>query len=391
MLSPDLRTLVLAQSLMLLQLAILVYVTGRRARDLFAGPSWWTVGLLGFAAGQFVFAMLDQRDHQPSIMLSHCSVLLGCAGMLLGFDDFTERPRRTRLVLRLCLAWTAAFALQIWFLPDPVVRVAMFSLMQVGFCALTLTGLRDRRPAQRHLGFMLMRGLAWSWGGFNVLRLVAVWFAPFDDPAGASPLQFAYFVMALFFGVWMALGCLLLMHERVTADLIHATSRDTLTGCLNRRGFANALRTESRRLARHWTPTSLLVADIDYLQSLNDRFGHNAGDRALIAFAKLVREELREFDAFARLRNGEFAVLLPGTDAAGLRAVAERLRRKVEDFVLHTSAGPSWFTVSIGAATLPDGEHDLDLLLRQHAETALGEAKATGRNRVIYAAAAVHG
>jgi diguanylate cyclase (GGDEF)-like protein len=121
---------------------------------------------------------------------------------------------------------------------------------------------------------------------------------------------------------------------------------DPLTRAANRRALDDALRRELARSQRSRKPLSLLLLDLDGLKAINDTFGHAAGDRALRAVARCARQVVRRCDLVARIGGDEFAVLLPETDAAGARAIGQRIRSKLAE--ASTSSLP--LRLSLGVA-----------------------------------------
>jgi GGDEF domain-containing protein len=109
--------------------------------------------------------------------------------------------------------------------------------------------------------------------------------------------------------------------------LVHT---DSLTGLHNRRLFMDRLEEEIRRVQRHSGCLSVMVLDLDHFKQINDRFGHDAGDRVLRAAAERTRAVKRATDVAARVGGEEFALLLPATDAAGAMRLAQRLRGSIE-------------------------------------------------------------
>ncbi len=160
-------------------------------------------------------------------------------------------------------------------------------------------------------------------------------------------------------------------------------STDELTQLANRRRFMEALRRERRRADRFGGPLAVVLADLDDFKLVNDGFGHQTGDEVLVAFADLVRSELRDVDLAARLGGEEFAILLPETDLDGAAALAERIRAKLSDHRLETAgSGPGLrVTASFGVAAHPASGPDADLLVVS--DVALYRAKRLGKNRVI--------
>ncbi|MCL4066230.1 sensor domain-containing diguanylate cyclase [Pseudomonas sp. GX19020] len=154
--------------------------------------------------------------------------------------------------------------------------------------------------------------------------------------------------------------------------------QDSLTGSLTRRAFVERM----DRLSGREDPVSLLMIDLDRFKLVNDTFGHPVGDIVLKSVATTIQSSLRKSDALGRLGGEEFAVLLPGADATGALAFADRLRNEIATRKLDEIAGAN-VTLSIGIADHRAGE-SRDLWLAR-ADQALYAAKTTGRNRCVVA------
>ena len=177
------------------------------------------------------------------------------------------------------------------------------------------------------------------------------------------------------------------------ARLVRSGFTDVLTGWHNRRYLQSRLLEELARCRRERTPLTCLMIDVDHFKSVNDRFGHLAGDEVLRQLAHCISDEVRGSDVSARYGGEEFVVLLPGTGAAAGFVLAERIRAAVaaEPFELPGAASRLPVTVSIGVAEHSPAPDELDLKvigerLLALADAALYEAKAGGRNAVARAA-----
>lgn len=158
-----------------------------------------------------------------------------------------------------------------------------------------------------------------------------------------------------------------------------AAFTDHLTGLANRRRFERQLERELGRTLRFEHPFSLLMLDIDNFKNLNDSFGHDAGDDAIRAISRVLREGTRGIDLAARIGGEEFAVLLVETNQQGGVEVAERLRIAIRSLEL-PSGGQ--LTASFGVAECPtDAQTVADIL--KAADVALYEAKRKGRDQVV--------
>ena len=154
---------------------------------------------------------------------------------------------------------------------------------------------------------------------------------------------------------------------------------DPLTGLHNRRFMNERLPAEIARAQRAGVTLAMSLIDLDDFKTINDRFGHVAGDRALVAFAFALRAGSRSYDAICRFGGDEFVWLLPACDASSARAACAQLRAR------HAWALPDLpvFTFSAGLAQFPvDGGSWTDLF--RVADRNLGEAKRSGRDRTVY-------
>lgn len=174
--------------------------------------------------------------------------------------------------------------------------------------------------------------------------------------------------------------------KRMEAELVAMATTDFLTGLYNRRNFMARMVAELDRLKRFDIPhAAVLMLDLDHFKRVNDNYGHAVGDAVLKHFAALLRDELRKIDTGGRVGGEEFAILLLGADLTAAKQFAERLRTKVADTPLVHEGQPIPVTVSIGIAALDAGDSSADAALTR-ADTALYEAKRTGRNRVCVSA-----
>ena len=163
---------------------------------------------------------------------------------------------------------------------------------------------------------------------------------------------------------------------------------DALTGLHNRRYLDTHLRTLFARAKVRGRPLTICITDIDRFKQVNDVYGHDAGDEVLKEFAGRIRSTVRGADLACRFGGEEFVVVMPDTPAEAAAAVAERLRGMIEarPFQLRSGETPLLLTASMGIATLMPGIDTPEQLLKQ-ADRALYEAKNSGRNRVVAAAA----
>jgi diguanylate cyclase (GGDEF)-like protein len=171
----------------------------------------------------------------------------------------------------------------------------------------------------------------------------------------------------------------MLVSERAVTVHKVAASCDPLTGMFNRRGFSEATARMIEREAKAGRPITVMIFDIDHFKSINDRFGHPAGDEVLKLFANIITQTLRLTDLSGRIGGEEFAAMLPCNLEEAMNA-AERVREAFATCGIEIDDAPVVTTVSIGVAGGP-AHTELDVLLAA-ADTALYDAKRGGRNRV---------
>lgn len=171
---------------------------------------------------------------------------------------------------------------------------------------------------------------------------------------------------------------------RVHQQTSEMAMTDALTGLRNRRRLNLDLAEECAASARYRRPLAFMMIDIDFFKSYNDSYGHQAGDAAIRAVADTLLDSLRSTDHAYRYGGEEFALVLRETKAADATKFAERLRGLVEQR-LGTSGQLRPVTISIGVASLPAHGPSPDSLVAA-ADSALYQAKGSGRNRVVGAA-----
>ncbi|ODS64295.1 MAG: hypothetical protein ABS41_03275 [Arenimonas sp. SCN 70-307] len=347
----------------------------------------WTVGLLLQPVAWALLATRGLVSDALSISLGNGLLLLGFAEMaraVRGFQGLPERRLAYWTLVSLVVVALMVFA-EGW--PHYSARVLVNSscaAILLASIALALSRDYTRR------GFTAAR-LTGAFAGLGVL--IALWrFAEHSlDPratgslydAGASDIAvFSYACVGVTF---LSLGFVLMHTERAYEDLRRLASLDPLTGVLARSGLAeqgHRLMSESRRYQR---PLSMLLMDMDQFKQVNDSLGHAAGDTVLRHLAERARRVLRGEDVLGRLGGDEFVALLPSTDAAGARVVAERLRDALHEAHARYRGEEVPVDLSIGVAEAR-AEDSFDALL-QRADQAMYGAKRAGGNRVELAPA----
>ncbi|HXH81081.1 sensor domain-containing diguanylate cyclase [Nocardioides sp.] len=178
----------------------------------------------------------------------------------------------------------------------------------------------------------------------------------------------------------VVLMAMLVAFRRIKARAEQDAVEDALTGLLNRRGAMAALEVLGVRARRADQPLGVVSCDLDLFKTVNDRYGHEAGDAVLAAVGRVLRDSVRAGDVAARVGGEEFLLLLPDTDVEGSRTVAEKVREAVSRLEVVGVPGP--LTASLGVTVLSQHDADDSAALRR-ADQALYEAKHAGRDRVV--------
>jgi diguanylate cyclase (GGDEF)-like protein len=169
--------------------------------------------------------------------------------------------------------------------------------------------------------------------------------------------------------------------KQETQRLQKLVVRDDLTCLFNLRFFNRTLENEHSRAQRFEREYALIFIDLDGLKEVNNRFGHLAGGRVLKQVGEFIAEKIRRIDIPARVGGDEFVIICPETPKMNARLVAERIRQGIEELNGQENGPPQEITVSMGVASFPDDGSTPEQVL-DHADRALFEAKAQGKNRV---------
>lgn len=312
--------------------------------------------------------------------------LLGLAGFCLlrrGVEIFShQRPRDLQQAILLGLTALALVLQQ-------VLQTGASGGSPLGPLAISITLLaaawQGRRALSAEFGASAAAAMAAPMLLLGVLLLVRsaalVADLPLTGQSYADPLPFnlllGYSFMVAVFVLNVSFGGMVVL--RLVHGLQQLSERDPLTGLLNRRGLERVLQVQADRLRRHGSPYALLAADVDHFKVINDRFGHAGGDAALVALSRLLQDVVRDVDHVARVGGEEFCLLLPDTDEAGARQMAERLLRAVRSQPLCIGHDTLRCTLSIGLAVARDTQEPLQALLHR-ADAAMYRAKEEGRD-----------
>ena len=326
-----------------------------------ASVATWTIG--GSALGAPVLLALN------AVGFAACGIVWNASRVFHG-----RKPNLPGLVLG-PIAWIGAVSV----LEEPAMRVTIGAAIVAIYAALTASELwsERRRAMQKRWPAIVVPVLH---GCVLMLPILLGDLLRWHDENFASSFWVTLFSIELvLYAIGTVFVIFMMVSDRAVAVHKTAASIDPLSGMLNRRGFSEACARVIEREAHAGRPITVMIFDIDHFKSINDRFGHPAGDEILKLFAAVVVNNLRISDLSGRIGGEEFAALLPCALEEGV-LVAERVREAFEASDIVCDEGSVDTTVSIGVAGGPAGT-ELEVLLAS-ADTALYQAKRGGRNRV---------
>lgn len=316
------------------------------------------------------------------IAFAHALFLIGSFIVLQGVREFFEKPKAAVGEYVAVIAIYIALLYFIYLRPNLDARVAISS----GYFAyvrgaIGWTVLRYR-PVHRPKYSYYFLGAAALFGTLLRLTRSIASGSGWDHQTSflaPSALNVAFLGLGILSFPFMSIGMVMLAHDRLAERMERLATIDELTGALVRRAFMERGQALVGASQASGTPLALAILDIDNFKAVNDRFGHAAGDGALMHFASTVSRSLRPGDLFGRLGGEEFAVLFPATCAAQAVQLTNGLRAAVAVAPCHRTP----YTFSAGIDEFAPADR-LDSVLAR-ADAALYTAKALGRNCVVRA------
>ena len=351
-------------------------------KDMAASLRWWLAGLVLHLIGYALVALRGRVSDWASVVLANTLLAAALAAFAIAIRRFHDVPdRRWRLVAVTGLVALVCY----WFAfvePSRHWRVMIVSVLLAVLLGSSARGIL-RRGGPRGANALATATLFVLGAGLMLYRAFGEFLAPlptdflFDMPTAQ---RWCLLLMSLL-PVLSTVGFLLMCAERGHQELERVARLDHLTGSFNRRAIDDLLR---RAITQHRVgqKLALMLVDVDHFKRINDVFGHEYGDLALIETVRRIRSDLRADDLVGRMGGEEFVVVMPATDGERGYAIAERIRRSFADSPMQFGEHELLVTVSVGVAVLgPDDTHFSHLLRR--ADRAMYAAKHAGRNRVM--------
>ncbi len=374
-LSLDISTLYLVATLAAALLGAMLLFFWRQEK--IAALGWWGAAYILGAASVALWTVGGPELGWELSLAVNAVGFIACGLVWDAARAFHGRPASWIGVIAGPALWVAAVVARDPI--DPELRMIVGAAIVAAYAALTAGELwRERRKSLRArwpaIFVPLLHGVV-----LMLPILLGDLYRSADTKIMAQVWVAAFAAEVVIYAVGTVFIIVMLVSERTVSAHKTAASIDPLTGLLNRRGFGEATSRMIEREAKAGRPVTVMIFDIDHFKSVNDRFGHAAGDDVLKVFSNIVVASLRMSDLVGRVGGEEFAALLPCSIEEALLA-AERVREAFEASGVAIDDAPLETTVSIGVAGGP-ANTELEVLMAS-ADTALYQAKRTGRNRV---------
>ena len=380
----DIRTFLVLGALLTALIDVLLLVVWRSLpRAVRPSLRWWLAAMLIYP---IAFTLLGLRGHVPdlvAVVLANglAATAMSCNAIALRlFYGVPRRLLRLAIITGLVMLGSAWFAYVVPSLHWRIVSTSALMALLIGSSARAIL----RRNGPR--GAIPMTTAAIFVGGTVLIayRAIDELAAPLlvDSFFQLPPGQNWAFVLLGLLPVLSTVGFLLMCTERSQQELERAAQLDYLTGIYNRRAIEDLARRAIAASRRHGMPMAMMIVDVDHFKRINDQFGHETGDQALMETVRRLRESLRSEDLVGRLGGEEFVAILPNTDAASALAAAERVRVAFADTPMRFENESVTVTISAGVALLAPGDQQFSHLLRR-ADRAMYAAKNAGRNQVM--------
>lgn len=349
------------------------------------GVGLWALGRVCVTFGLVAFSLRNMIPFNASVLFGNGLLIMGMHFVWLGNLAFMQR-RPPQLVLHLSVYLIIMAAMAYWTVYEPsfLARSVLSSLVIGGFDALYVRALWPRKGDEIYfIGKFL--AMVFAWGVCVQTLRVMVSFAGGSGQALLEPALATQIGLlnGLSMSMVSAMAYMAFIMEYLKKDLVRQAERDPLTGAFNRRAFRAVAEHILARGRREGSAVSLVILDLDHFKSVNDTYGHIAGDMVLKRVVDLVHGVLRAQDVLVRLGGEEFAMLLPATAEGEAHHVAERIRMAIEAELFEIGECAVRITTSLGVTSLSlqNGGVEIDDLIGR-ADTALYQAKDAGRNMV---------
>lgn len=333
--------------------------------------------LVAYYISVIIFFLTITNPHEPATLSSEITKSIGAVNnVFLSFllTAFICRRDKEQWLFAGLIGLTLVKVIFIYLHKETAYIAVLFSLLYnlIGLTAI-LKNIKTKADT----------GLAICFGIFTLLLAYTL----FKAPLNISHIEFydKYFVDLLVFIPAFISGSTIFIFLRYVIELneklVDLAHKDSLTGLLNRRFAFELMQKQSQYIARKQSSACVIMTDIDHFKSVNDNYGHPAGDEAIKAFANCILQQVRKYDVACRYGGEEFLLFLPDTDITTACNIAERIREQLKAIEIKEQNVSFGITASFGVANY-DSDTGLEETIN-NADKALYQAKQTGRDKVL--------
>ncbi len=389
------KTIVLTFVLVHYVCTYLLFQTWRRTRGTFAGTGLFMADYLCQSTGATLALLRGVIPAFASVILANMLMFGGVTLFAFGMGKFLNVAVPRKVYAAVIILFTALYCFYTYEQPDIRMRTIVFAgmlipvFLHVVYMIMHQASADDRRHAF-HVGvtFLLFTALyvARTYTAYSGRRIVDFYDNNFVD--AAMLMLTMLLCIILIYSIELMISSKLFQmsqdgareKDELLKKMRRLATRDHLTGVLNRRRIEEIVQHEAERHKRLGQPFSVILCDIDHFKAINDRYGHDAGDRAIVHAIGLLSAQIREVDRLGRWGGEEFLIVTPGEELSQAFQTADRLRRVVANHPVDHDGEATTITLSFGIAEFGPGM-DADTVIK-HADQALYRAKQAGRNRV---------
>lgn len=388
----DMRTIFLGHTVSSLLITMVMLWVWIQNRKRFKGITLWLASFVLQTAGIILILMRGVIFDYVSIVISNMLIVTGAVSLLFGLISFTEIKFIKFQNYLLIVIFFVAYTFLTLMKPSLALRNILFSSAIVFIsvqCSWLLLqkAIEGTRENYRGTGLVFV-----LYAILYLVRIVTnIRYPQVSSLFSSVLIDAVLIIISQMLGITLTFSLVMMINgrlfydlnlyseerEKMVGELRRLATTDNLTGIHNRMKLELLLTAEVLRSRRYNRPLSVILIDVDKFKSVNDTYGHLAGDTVLKDIARLLKENIRESDYVGRWGGEEFLVINPETSAHGASSLAEKLRKNIEEHKFQIVGAK---TISLGVATLQGEEWEEDMLKR--ADQALYRAKNGGRNRV---------
>lgn len=358
----------------------------RATRRAYPGFDEWMTSQILLALGLILLTLSERLSPWISLFLGNSLLMFAQIFIYTGAIRFFKLPlHRYWPYYGLAAAGTAGL---VWLVATGAPsshRSMLFSAFMVIIMTRIGVAVLANKEVKKDASVILFLASVFIALFFFAARGLILCYVGLDNPVWNLRLLAASFYIAIIYSSLLVFGFLQLVQARTEGELQAAqlqaeelANTDQLTGAWSRRRFEYQVEREMSRADRHRQPLALIMFDIDYFKTINDREGHQVGDAVLTSVCAFVQKKIRHSDALVRWGGDEFLIVMPMTTAAGAETLAQNLCDGTASQQFESGVNT---TLSIGVAEYQQGESLAEWLSR--ADRNVYVAKAQGRNQVV--------